>query len=137
MDLPVRSRDLDLTGATSTGAATYNRQPLSVRVSARERHSIEEAAATAGLVPSAFVRRAALRAANQPVGPVQKRRDSLALETARCVGALGRIANSANQIAKASNCGRLSSSEADYTLERLLRELTELRATIVKTDEEG
>ena len=138
MDLPPQeSGTIGLGCAPLDVATTYSRQPLSIRVSARERRAIEAAAAAAPCPTSVFVRCAALRAAGQPIGPLRARRDALSLETARAVGTLGRIASSANQLAKAANCGRLPAGDRDYALDRLLCELTTLRALLLKLETEG
>jgi uncharacterized protein (DUF1778 family) len=110
---------------------------VSVRLSAKERRTIDAAAAARGEAPSTFLRRAGLRAAGQPLGPAQKRRDALSVATAHFLGLLGRIASSANQLARSGNAGRLAAHEREDALDRLYQELAALRAEMVKADDDG
>ena len=136
VDLPLQVTPSTARSSTAIKPATYYRRPVSVRLSPRERNAIEVAAASVGIPPSVYVRRAALQAAGHPLGPMQARRDALARETARAVGVLGRLASNANQIAKLANSNRLSADDRAYTFSHLCGELAALRALLVRRDSE-
>jgi len=84
-----------------------------------------------GMSLGTFVRSSALRAANLPVRPTLQRRDRLAKAFAQVVGLLGRIASSANQIAKAANQGRILPGDAVLAIERLEKQLVAVRQAVV------
>ena len=111
--------------------ADKQRAPVSIRLSERERADVAAAAAAEGRPPSTFVRLAALAAAGRPPSPLRAERDALARETARAVGQLGRVGSLANQIAAAANSGGLPSTDTRFALDRLARELAQLRSEFV------
>ncbi|NMG39759.1 plasmid mobilization relaxosome protein MobC [Chelativorans sp. ZYF759] len=76
----------------------------SFRLSGSERAALDAAAASAGLGPSSFVRRAVMAACGQ-TATVRQRPDGLARAVGRALGDLGRIGNNLNQLARAGNRG--------------------------------
>lgn len=128
--------DFRRNNGAQAGGNTVMRRPVSIRLSDRERAAVAAAAAACGQVPSVFLRTVALSAAGLPLPRVSARRDALAQETAKAVGALGRIGSLLNQVARVANAtGRLGAADADYAYQRVARELTAVRLALLDQDE--
>lgn len=120
--------------ARATGGrpkAAFPRRPISVRLSAPEVAIVTSAAESHGESPTAFLRRTALDAAGLPVPPLRRERDALAKEIANFLGQLGRIASSANQVARAANTNGVRPSEVAFILNRLNGQISDLRRDIL------
>jgi uncharacterized protein (DUF1778 family) len=109
----------------------YTRHPVSIRLSASERKTIGAAAEIKGQWPSEYIRRAALAAAGAPLAPAAARRDALAKQVAAAVGLLGRIASSANQIARIANSGGMQPTDVKAVLDRLNRQLFDIHGSLI------
>jgi hypothetical protein len=104
---------------------------VSFRLTPEEHAAVKAAAEMQGIGPSSFARRCAFSAASLPPVPAYeaKQRDPRQVDTARALGMLGRLASSANQMAKVANStGTPTQSVAVFAL---VDELKALRAEIV------
>lgn len=104
---------------------------LSFRLTPDEHEAIKAAAEMQGIGPTTLARRAAFQAAALPVPTYEgKQRDPRKVDMARALGMLGRIASSANQMARAANAtGEMRSVVAVHAL---AHELREFRKELVK-----
>lgn len=117
--------------------SAYPRRPISIRLSDPEVAIVTSAAELIGESPTAFLRRTALDAAGLPVPPLRRERDALAKEVASFLGFLGRIASSANQVARVANMNGVQPSEVAFILGRLNGQILDLRRQILhRTGEE-
>lgn len=97
---------------------------LSFRLTPDEHEAIKAAAAMQGIGPTTLARRAAFQAAALPAPAYEaKGRDPRKVGLAKALGMLGRIASSANQMAKHANAtGEVRSIVAVHALAFELRE---------------
>lgn len=104
---------------------------LSFRLTPDEHEAVKAAAEMQGIGPTTLARRAAFQAAALSApGYEAKGRDPRKMDMARALGLLGRIASSANQMAKAANTtGEMRSVVAVHAL---AHELREFRKELVK-----
>lgn len=80
---------------------------LSFRLTPDEHEAIKASAEMQGIGPTTLARRAAFQAAALPApGYEGKQRDPRKVDLARALGMLGRIASSANQLAKHANASQ-------------------------------
>lgn len=105
---------------------------LAFRLTPEDRAVVDAAASAAGLGPTTFARRAALRAAGA-TSPSYERRsprpDAAMLD--RILGELGRIGGNVNQIAKIANGSGAAGTTAGAACLAMLGELTALRADLL------
>lgn len=117
--------------------SAYPRRPISIRLSDPEVAIVTSAAESIGEAPTAFLRRTALDAAGLPTSPPRRERDALAKEVASFLGLLGRIASSANQVARVANMNGIQPSEVAFILGRLNGQISDIRRQILsRTGEE-
>lgn len=97
---------------------------LSFRLTPDEHEAIKAAAEMQGIGPTTLARRAAFQASALPAPAYEaKGRDPRKVDMARTLGMLGRIASSANQMAKHANAtGEVRSVVAVHALAFELRE---------------
>lgn len=104
---------------------------LSFRLTPDEHEAVKAAAEMQGIGPTTLARRAAFQAAALPAPAYEaKGRDLRKVDMARVLGLLGRIALSANQMAKHANAtGEVRNVVAVHAL---AHELREFRKELVK-----
>lgn len=96
-----------------------------------EMAALKSAAISSELSMSAFVRKAAFKAASMTASTYDARQPKVAsIDTALILGELGRIGNNINQIAKACNSNSSYASFIDSA--SLLSELQAIRALLLK-----
>lgn len=106
---------------------------LRIRVSATERAAIETAAAAAGLGPCSFARMASIRAAGRkPAKAPRPKPTALQCELAQWTGALGKVGNLLNQVARATNSNLGVSPTA---LSEIRDEIQKLRQIVIEASD--
>jgi uncharacterized protein (DUF1778 family) len=103
---------------------------LSFRLMPSEHETIRLAASARGLGPTTFARRATFAAAGLAAPRDERAPNPRAADLAKVLGQLGRIASSANQLAKVANATRAAAS-LTATL-AIVDELTRVRAELVE-----
>ncbi|MBO1907023.1 hypothetical protein KHP60_21160 [Microvirga sp. 3-52] len=107
---------------------------MTFRLTPEEHAAVVEAAEARGVGPTAWVRRLALHAAEQPLPPMTAKKDRLAKSVDTFVGAVNKIGNNANQLAlKANAAGEIATAAA---VDALVDELRALRAVVRATLED-
>lgn len=107
-------------------------QAISIRLSKTERAALEQAAAAASIGPSSLARMVVIRAIGltpSPAPPPRPKPNESARELAEFLGALGKIGNNINQVARHLNSGW----DADPSdLRAATAELAQLRAAVLE-----
>lgn len=104
---------------------------LSFRLTPDEHEAVKAAAEMQGIGPTTFARRAAFQAAALPAPAYEaKGRDPCKVDMARALGMLGRIASSANQLARHANTSQEFRDRV--AVHALAHELREFRKELVK-----
>lgn len=83
---------------------------LSFRLKPGEHETIRLAASARGVGPTTFARRATFAAAELPAPRTERAANPCAADLAKVLGQLGRIASSANQLARIANSTRSPAS---------------------------
>jgi len=112
-------------------------EALRIRLSLAERDAVNAAAEAAGVGPCTFVRVVVVKAVGQTPTPAPRRRrvpKEGARDLAYVIGALGKIGNNLNQVARSANAGFDIDPEI---IKEATDELRRLRETIVATCDEG
>lgn len=101
-------------------------QSTTIRLTPDDHAVLAAAAEAAGVGPSTFARIATLDAAGGRRPEIRKRPDPVRRDLAQVLGALGRIGNNVNQVARVANAtGDVSSILAVHGLRDQLAELTQ------------
>ncbi len=102
---------------------------MSFRLMPSEHEAIRLAASARGLGPTTFARRAAFAAAGLPAPRNERAPNPNAADLAKVLGQLGRIASSANQLARVANATRAAASVTASLA--IVDELTRVREELV------
>jgi len=105
---------------------------LSFRLTQDEHEQLAAVAAVAGVGLPTFVRRAAFNSVSLPVPSYEaKQPDNAAAEYSRLLGAIGKIGNNLNQIAKVANASK--SAPAIKELKIVFAEIRALRIDLIES----
>lgn len=105
-------------------------QLIAFRCLPLEEAALKSAAVSSDLSLSAFVRKAAFKAADMAPATYDARQPKASsIDTALILGELGRIGNNINQVAKACNSGMISASFLDSA--SIIAELQAIRALLL------
>ncbi|TIN21473.1 MAG: hypothetical protein E5Y31_20960 [Mesorhizobium sp.] len=108
---------------------------LAFRMTPEEHDAVFLASFAHGMGMSTFARRAAFRAAELAAPEYERKRNPFAADAARILGQLGRMASSANQIAKLAHAtGDLRGRVAVFAL---VDELKAFRAEVLRAGEDA
>lgn len=106
---------------------------LSFRLTPDEHEAIRAAAAMQGIGPTTLARRSAFAAASLPAPAYEQRWNPVSADLARVLGLLGRIASSANQLAKHANASQ--DIRDRVSVYALVDQLKHVRASLIGKSE--